>query len=245
MRMGSENGERVSIKHFRFHQGSQGENPSQKQKSTQAQMHSQAQPQIQPQAQKSQAQKAQEQKSQKTTKITKEGKKHQATQSTKQTQPQRQTRRTQQRPAIPQRQASKPQRQSLESALRQPSSPSIYDYGEVSPTQEIRELYGQEFGSLNLNQQRFIKSNLDKIGKITHSYLRYPRIAGKIGQQGDNVVEFYLHPNRDISQLRLLTSSGYTLLDDNSIHTIKIAYKDYPYPTEKTKIRIRVMYRIY
>ena len=94
-------------------------------------------------------------------------------------------------------------------------------------------------------KQDFIKSNLDSIGRITQRYLRYPAVAGKIGQEGDNVLEFYLYPNGDISDLKLLSTSGYTLLDDNSLHTIKIAYKDYPYPNEKTKIRIRVMYRIY
>ncbi|WP_299549778.1 TonB family protein [uncultured Helicobacter sp.] len=125
------------------------------------------------------------------------------------------------------------------------SSPSIYDFGVSEQTQQIKDLYGIEFGSLSPNAQKFIKSNLDKIGKITQRYLRYPAVAGKVGQEGDNIVEFYLYPNGDITDLKLLHSSGYTLLDDNSLHTIRIAYKDYPYPSEKTKIRIRVMYRIY
>ena len=111
--------------------------------------------------------------------------------------------------------------------------------------QEIKDLYGEEFGSLDAEQRQFIKNNLSGIGRITQRYLKYPTIAGKMGQQGDNIVEFYLHPNGDISELKLLTPSGFRLLDDNSIHTIKIAYKDYPYPSVKTKIRIRVMYRIY
>lgn len=34
------------------------------------------------------------------------------------------------------------------------------------------------------------------------------------------------------------------LLDENSMHTIRIAYKDYPYPNVKTKIWIRVVYWI-
>lgn len=121
---------------------------------------------------------------------------------------------------------------------------SIYDFPEET-SQKIHELYGIEFGSLSPNAQQFLMSNLDKIGKITQSYLKYPAIAGRIGQEGDNVIEFYLHPNGDITELMLLRSSGYSLLDENSLHTIKIAYKDYPYPSEKTKIRIRVTYRIY
>lgn len=126
-----------------------------------------------------------------------------------------------------------------------PDSPSIYDFGKDMSNQEIKDLYGEEFGSLDAEQRQFIKNNLSGIGRITQRYLKYPTIAGKMGQQGDNIVEFYLHPNGDISELKLLTPSGFRLLDENSIHTIKIAYKDYPYPSVKTKIRIRVMYRIY
>lgn len=126
-----------------------------------------------------------------------------------------------------------------------PSSPSIYDYGKDMGNQEIKELYGDDLYSLNLEERKFIEDNLSGIGRITQKYLKYPQLAGQMGQQGDNIVEFYLHPNGDISDLKLLTPSGYRLLDENSIHTIEIAYKDYPYPAVKTKIRIRVMYRIY
>ncbi len=126
-----------------------------------------------------------------------------------------------------------------------PLSPSIYDYGKDMANQEIKELYGEDFYSLSLDERKFIEDNLSGIGRITQRYLKYPQIAGQMGQQGDNIVEFYLHPNGDISDLKLLTPSGFRLLDENSIHTIEIAYKDYPYPAVKTKIYIRVMYRIY
>ncbi len=126
-----------------------------------------------------------------------------------------------------------------------PSSPSIYNYSNNMENQEIKELYGEDLYSLNYEERKFIEDNLSSIGKITQQYLKYPQIAGRMGQQGDNIVEFYLHPNGDISDLKLLTPSGFRLLDDNSLHTIEIAYKDYPYPAVKTKIRIRVMYRIY
>lgn len=151
-----------------------------------------------------------------------------------------------QKPLKPSKEIPQPMQEStLSSKSLASQSPSIYDYGITQQMQEIKELYGEEFGALSPNQQIFIKSNLDSIGRITQRYLRYPAIAGKIGQEGENVLEFMLHPNGDISDLKLLSPSGYKLLDDNSLHTIRIAYKDYPYPNEKTKIRIRVMYKIY
>lgn len=109
----------------------------------------------------------------------------------------------------------------------------------------IKKLYGEEFERLGKEEQKFIKDNLSSIGRITEKYLRYPDTAGRLGQQGTSVVEFYLHPNGDISDMRLLEGSGSRMLDKNSIETIEIAYKDYPRPTVKTKIRMFVGYSIY
>jgi TonB family protein len=93
--------------------------------------------------------------------------------------------------------------------------------------------------------KEFLKENLSDIGRITQKYLMYPSISIRTKQQGMNVVEFYLHPNGDITELKLLQSSTYTALYSNSIHTIKVAYKDYPKPKEVTKIRIFVYYKLH
>jgi protein TonB len=60
-----------------------------------------------------------------------------------------------------------------------------------------------------------------------------------------NIIEFVLHPNGDITKPIITSSSGYEALDKNTIKTIEIAYKDYPRPSEPTKIRIYVTYRLY
>ena len=107
---------------------------------------------------------------------------------------------------------------------------------------DIEELYGAEFGDYGLAEQEFLVNNLRNIGRITQRYLQYPPSAARLGQEGMSAVEFYLHPNGDISGLKILVSSSYMLLDRNSERTIEIAYKDYPRPTTKTKIRIFVNY---
>ena len=112
---------------------------------------------------------------------------------------------------------------------------------------EIQKLYKDEFSTFTKEQQKFIKDNLSKIGEITQKYLYlrgYPYIAVKTRQEGVNIVEFYLHPNGDITDLKLISSSGYEALDKNSIETIKSAYKDYPLPKETTKIKIYMQYSI-
>ncbi len=109
----------------------------------------------------------------------------------------------------------------------------------------IKELYGKEFDQMTPAQQKFIQDNLSGIGRITQQYLRYPELAGRANISGQNVVEFMLMPNGDITDLKLMRGSGYEILDDNSIKTIKLAYKDYPRPSTPTKIRIFVRYSIY
>ncbi|WP_343353305.1 TonB family protein [Helicobacter mastomyrinus] len=110
---------------------------------------------------------------------------------------------------------------------------------------DIEDLYGEEFGDYGIAEQEFLVNNLRDIGRITQRYLQYPPSAARLGQQGVSAVEFYLHPNGDISGLKVIVSSEYMLLDRNSKRTIEIAYKDYPHPSTKTKIRIFVTYGLY
>ena len=112
-------------------------------------------------------------------------------------------------------------------------------------TRSYLNLYGEEYNSYTKVQKVYLQQNLKNIGQITQKYLRYPSIAVRTGQQGMNIVEFFLHPNGDISDLKLVSSSQYSSLDDNTIETIEIAYKDYPRPKTKTKIKIYVYYKLY
>lgn len=112
----------------------------------------------------------------------------------------------------------------------------------------IKTLYGKEYYSFTPAQKRFIRSHLDEIRRITQNTLvrnGYPEVAVRTGQQGTNVVTFYLHPNGDITGLRLKRPMGYAALDDNTLEVIRIAYKDYPRPKETTKITFYVTYRLY
>jgi TonB family protein len=112
----------------------------------------------------------------------------------------------------------------------------------------IKQLYGGEFNTYSPAQKEFIENNLGTIHQITQRTLTlngYPAIAVRTRQQGTNVVSFYLHPNGDISDLRLKRRIGYESLDQNTLEVIRIAYKDYPLPNKKTKIMFYVQYSLY
>ena len=112
----------------------------------------------------------------------------------------------------------------------------------------IKQLYGSEFNTYTPTQKKFIRNNLSTIHQITQRTLSrngYPDIAVRTRQQGTNIVSFYLHPNGDITGLRLKKSLGYAALDKNTLKVIRLAYKDYPLPNKKTRLIFYVRYSIY
>ncbi|MCD4758490.1 MAG: TonB family protein [Arcobacteraceae bacterium] len=112
-------------------------------------------------------------------------------------------------------------------------------------TQEYIRLYGDTYFTFSKEQKTYLKNNLSRIGMITQRYLVYPGLSIKTRQSGINVIEFVLHPNGDISDVRITDSSNYTALDKNTVETIQLAYKDYPKPSEPTQIKIYVRYILY
>ncbi len=112
-------------------------------------------------------------------------------------------------------------------------------------TQSYIKLYGKKYFTFSKVQKRYLKDNLSLIGKVTQKYLRYPSISIRTRQSGINVIEFFLHPNGDITDVKITDSSYYTALDENTIDTIQLAYKDYPKPTQTVKIKIYVKYVLY
>ncbi|WP_223897839.1 energy transducer TonB [Sulfurovum sp. TSL1] len=129
-----------------------------------------------------------------------------------------------------------------------PSQPSRPSSSGSYSARMINQLYGEEFNTYSETQKKFIKNNLGTIHSITQRTLTrngYPEVAVRTRQQGTNVVSFYLHPNGDISDLKLKTHIGHQALDQNTLDVIRIAYKDYPLPNKKTKIVFYVRYSIY
>jgi len=129
-----------------------------------------------------------------------------------------------------------------------PEPPSIEEVADALSNRRFKALYKDEFDRFTPEQKRFIKDNLSRIQAITQHYLTtrgYPYVAARFGRDGMNIVEFYLHPNGDISGLKVIEGAGFEELDKNSLDTIKTAYKDYPRPKETTKIRFYIYYRLY
>jgi len=121
----------------------------------------------------------------------------------------------------------------------------VVNGGNIS--QNIRELYGDEFGKLTPGQQKYILDNQEIMRRITQQVLT--RVASvnlsrDLNVNRTNVIEFYLHPNGDMTDFKFLKKSGYYVLDDTTKETIEYAYSRYPRPKEKTLIRYNVYYNL-
>ena len=113
--------------------------------------------------------------------------------------------------------------------------------------QNIKELYGDEFGKLTPGQQKYIIDNQEIMRRITQQVLnRVARVnlPRDLNVNRTNIIEFYLYPNGDMSDFRFIKKSGYYILDDITKETIEYAYSRYPRPTEKTLIRYNVFYNL-
>lgn len=143
------------------------------------------------------------------------------------------------------KQAPKPQLPTAKEIYEQTKKEDLKEIQKLDEvTKSYLKLYGEEYFKFSKETKKYLNDNINNIGRVTQKYLRYPRIAIKTKQQGMNIVQFFLYPNGDITDLKITNGSGYRTLDKNTIKTIKLAYKDYPRPKEKTKVKIYVYYQL-
>ena len=113
---------------------------------------------------------------------------------------------------------------------------------------ELEKLYGEEYQTFTKVQKAYLEKNLNNFQVITQRVLDrlgYPKLAAKLKIGGINIVEFMFHPDGSITDLKIINSSSYAVLDEYTLELIEIAYKDYPKPTTTTKLRFKVFYRLF
>lgn len=112
---------------------------------------------------------------------------------------------------------------------------------------DLKELYGDEFGKLTPGQQKYLLDNREIMRRITQEVLNRVakvNITRDINVNTTNIVEFYLHPNGDMTDFKFLQKSGYYVLEDTTKETIEFAYSKYPRPNEKILVRYNVFYNL-
>ena len=111
--------------------------------------------------------------------------------------------------------------------------------------QNIKELYGSTFGKLSAGEQKYILDNTEIMRRITQQVLNRVgsvNIPNNLHVTTFNVVQFYLHPNGDMTDFKFLNKSNFYILDETTKETIEYAYSRYPRPKQTTLIRYKVNY---
>jgi len=87
-----------------------------------------------------------------------------------------------------------------------------------------------------------INEILSKIHKIIYQYKSYPNRAKKLKIQGEVLISFTFQKNGNISNIKILRSSGASFLDKHSIDTILDASRDFPKTPQNITVKIPIKY---
>jgi len=120
-------------------------------------------------------------------------------------------------------------------------------FGTGGTTREMKELYGDKWGELTPGQRQYMLDNQEIMRRITQQVLnRVARVNldRDLNVNKTNVIEFYLHPNGDMTDFKFISKSGYFVLDNTTKETIEYAYSRYPRPKEKILVRYNVYYNL-
>ena len=74
--------------------------------------------------------------------------------------------------------------------------------------------------------------------------ISYPRMARKMGWCGQVKIAFVVCEDGGVNDLRVVESSGFTLLDRNAVETVK-QVAPFPSPPVKAEIRMAITYRLH
>ena len=87
------------------------------------------------------------------------------------------------------------------------------------------------------------KLNLVKIRKLVQESLSYPYVARRMGWEGKVLVEIILTPD-GCASVRLKEGTGYRVLDENALNTVKRLCGKFPKPTQKVSLVIPIVYKL-
>jgi len=94
-----------------------------------------------------------------------------------------------------------------------------------------------------LLSKKYRAENFAYIKKIIEKNLDYPSRAQRMGWTGNCVISFVVQVNGHVTDIRILKSTGYGILDDNVIETIKKT-EPFPRPPIKAELKIPISYQI-
>ncbi len=89
----------------------------------------------------------------------------------------------------------------------------------------------------------YVNEHLDFIRELIEKNLKYPFAARRMGWTGTVVIKFIVTVDGHACKFRIIKTSGYSMLDDNAMNTIK-KISSFPRPRASVELTIPITYRL-
>ena len=103
--------------------------------------------------------------------------------------------------------------------------------------------YGTGGISADALRKKYLSEHFAYIKNIIQENIAYPPRAQRMGWQGKVVVDFIIMENGKAADIKIITSSGFDLLDDNVIKTVE-AVAPFPKPPVRAELRVPIIYKL-
>lgn len=92
-------------------------------------------------------------------------------------------------------------------------------------------------------KERYLREHFLYIKDRILNRIVYPNLARRMGWHGNVLTSFVIHVDGTVSDIKILSSSGFKVLDENAVMTIKDV-SPFPRPPITAKIIIPISYRL-
>lgn len=100
---------------------------------------------------------------------------------------------------------------------------------------------GREGGETE--QEQYLREHFLYIKERILNHIVYPNLARRMGWHGKVLTSFVIHKDGSVSDIKILDSSGFKVLDENAVSTIQDV-SPFPRPPIAAKIIIPISYRL-
>lgn len=94
-----------------------------------------------------------------------------------------------------------------------------------------------------MGKKEYIKAHFLYIKEDIEKNITYPRLARKMGWEGKVVVSFVITEDGMVIDVKIVESSGFSLLDNNAVKTIKTT-APFPKPPVRAEMILPITYRL-
>lgn len=122
----------------------------------------------------------------------------------------------------------------------QESNNNLSSVKDVAITHSVPASAGNSVESV---KQRYLKEHFKYIRDLIQKKLTYPRIARKMGWTGKVIVSFVISTDGNVKDIEITESSGFEMLDKNTIEIVKKT-SPFPRPPVEAQLLIPVTYKL-